>query len=1432
MGERTNGVPKRALAGLISGLLVLGAFGLGAPTTARADSAPMAPSATDPVTVAADALPTVQINGVVWSQTVVGTTVYAAGSFTRARPAGAAPGVQETVRNNLLAFDIRTGELITSFAPDLNGQARVVAASPNGSRIYVGGDFTRADGQVRNRIAAYDTRTGALVPNVAPSANAQVRAIAATDSTVYFGGSLSAVGSVSRTRLAAVRASDGGLLPWAPVPGTGPTEGNRLPYFDADGKAIPGTLDTAANSRTSNEVTALVVTGGGNQVVVGGRFYSMNGTRATGVAALDPVSGANRSFALNQMLTNQGAHSAVWSLSTDGTVVYGTAYDYYGPGNLEGSFAATAAGGAVRTIADCRGDSYSSFPMNGALYTATHAHRCSNIGGFPEQDPQIWKFATAVSLAASGRVGNDTMGNRNLYGQPAPSLLTWFPEFAQGAYTRQYQAGWSVTGDGRYLVYGGEFPRVNGQPQQGLVRFAMPATAPNAQGPRVRSGVSVTSVAAGTLRVGWEGATDLDNRYLTYRVYRDGAATPAATFTRSSNWWQSAPLAWTDRGVAAGSHSYRVTVADPYGNEVVVGSASGSASGTATARPYADAVHADGATSYWPMGERSGGTAFDQGGVDDLGATGGVTRGVTGALRGDTDAATRFDGTSGTFATQSPRRGPHTFSLEAWFQTRSTTGGKIIGFGDQQTGLSNNYDRHVWLDTAGKLHFAVWPGTPYELVTPGAYNNGAYHHVVATLGPNGMTLYVDGKLAASRTDGISAQEIRAGYWRIGGDRSWSGSPYFPGAVDEVAVYPTVLNAEQVARHYSIGASGTAANVPPTATFTTTVTDQTVSVNASASTDPDGRLTAYAWDFGNGATATGDRATHVYAKGGTYPVRLTVTDDKGATATTERQVTVAEPAPNQLPVAAFTAGTVGLTVSVDGSRSSDPEGSLTGYAWDFGDGAAGTGVEAAHTYAEPGSYTVRLTVTDDRAGTATTTQQVTVSAADEAPLIAGDTFNRTVEGGLGRADVGGPWTATVGASRQSVSERSATLSLPGAGHNTGAYLGEVSATDLDLRTSFTLTSAPTGPGTYVYVTGRRVGNGQEYRVRVRVLPDGRVALALSRLSGGETFPGGESIVPGVTWSPGTALDVRVQVTGNGTTSILGTVWRTGDEQPAPQLVRTDTTAALQSAGAVGLTVHRPASTTAATAVRFGGFTVSVPGAEPEPPAEEEPPVEEPPVEEPPAAPGVLVEDAFGRTVSGGLGVADVGGAWTTWAGTARSSVSPGAATLDLPGAGLNTGAFLGDVSATDVEVRASFGLSSVPTGSGTFVYVTGRRVESGLEYRPRVRVLPDGRVALALSRLSGGAESFPGGEVFVPGVQWSPGTVLEVRLRVTGTSPTQLALSVWAAGGEEPAAPVVTWTDDTAGLQVPGSVGFTAHRPGNSTAATAVTLHRFTADSIG
>lgn len=165
------------------------------------------------------------------------------------------------------------------------------------------------------------------------------------------------------------------------------------------------------------------------------------------------------------------------------------------------------------------------------------------------------------------------------------------------------------------------------------------------------------------------------------------------------------------------------------------------------------------------------------------------------------------------------------------------------------------------------------------------------------------------------------------------------------------------------------------NVPPVASFTHTELDLTTTVNGAASTDPDGTIVSYAWQFGDGATATGISASHTYATAGTRTVRLTVTDNRGGTGMTTRQVTTT-PA-NVGPVAVFTHTENEATVTVDGSGSYDTDGTISAYAWQFGDGGTGTGVTAAHTYAASGTYTVQLTVTDNKGASNSVSHAVTV-----------------------------------------------------------------------------------------------------------------------------------------------------------------------------------------------------------------------------------------------------------------------------------------------------------------------------------------------------------------------------------------------------------------------------------------------------------------------
>jgi len=150
--------------------------------------------------------------------------------------------------------------------------------------------------------------------------------------------------------------------------------------------------------------------------------------------------------------------------------------------------------------------------------------------------------------------------------------------------------------------------------------------------------------------------------------------------------------------------------------------------------------------------------------------------------------------------------------------------------------------------------------------------------------------------------------------------------------------------------------------------------------ASRSQDPDGIITAYRWDFGDGTQASGEVIEHTFAQTGRFEVRLTVEDDRGATGSTTRTVLV-----NTRPVARFTYAVDpndALTFTFDASDSSDAEGEIVHYRWDFGDGsAAGSGRIVVHTYATPDDYTVRLTVTDVLGASGTATKVVDVTGSE-------------------------------------------------------------------------------------------------------------------------------------------------------------------------------------------------------------------------------------------------------------------------------------------------------------------------------------------------------------------------------------------------------------------------------------------------------------------
>jgi PKD repeat protein len=182
--------------------------------------------------------------------------------------------------------------------------------------------------------------------------------------------------------------------------------------------------------------------------------------------------------------------------------------------------------------------------------------------------------------------------------------------------------------------------------------------------------------------------------------------------------------------------------------------------------------------------------------------------------------------------------------------------------------------------------------------------------------------------------------------------------------------------------------GAPTDQPPVARFAPECEELACSFDATGSSDPDGTIASYAWDFGDGSTGSGRTLSHAYVVPGYYPVTLTVTDDAGATATMSQVVTATPPPDDQPPTARFTWSCTGLTCGFDGTTSSDPEdGSVTGYSWDLGDGSTSTQSSFTHTFDAPGTYDVTLIVADDDDATGEVTHelQVTAGLPDQLPV---------------------------------------------------------------------------------------------------------------------------------------------------------------------------------------------------------------------------------------------------------------------------------------------------------------------------------------------------------------------------------------------------------------------------------------------------------------
>ena len=158
------------------------------------------------------------------------------------------------------------------------------------------------------------------------------------------------------------------------------------------------------------------------------------------------------------------------------------------------------------------------------------------------------------------------------------------------------------------------------------------------------------------------------------------------------------------------------------------------------------------------------------------------------------------------------------------------------------------------------------------------------------------------------------------------------------------------------------------NDPPQAAFTAKLlvaVGEEVVFDGSGSRDPDGAIAGYAWDFGDGNKGEGVTARNRFRAPGAYKVKLTVKDNAAlanSSSTVEQTVRVnAAPIANAGPARV---GAPGQPLEFDGTLSTDSDGSIAEYFWDFGDEQTATGKAARHAFANPGVYAVRLRVKDN------------------------------------------------------------------------------------------------------------------------------------------------------------------------------------------------------------------------------------------------------------------------------------------------------------------------------------------------------------------------------------------------------------------------------------------------------------------------------------
>jgi PKD repeat protein len=925
------------------------------------------------------------LDGKVEALVQVGNRIIAGGIFTQVQAAGLTGPV--LTRSNIFAFDATTGAIDTGFAPVFDDEVTAIAVSADGLSLFVGGAFSNVNGATARKVAKISVTTGVKDPTYSGGANGRVNDLTLSRGRLIIGGQFTSVKNVARADIASLN----------------PTTGDVTNDISNTFAGIHN--PTARGGAQPTAVTKFAVDPAGNKLVAIGNFTSVDGVARDQIAMLD-ISVAPSTLAnwYTTEYTSKCSNSFTTymrdlDISPDGVyVVISTTGAYNGSTSgcdVISRYEMNDVGTNIQsTWRDYTGgDTTYAVAITGtAVYVGGHFRWMNN--------------AFAADAAGPGAVPREGIASLD----PASGLpFSWNPGRDRGV------GVFDILPTATGLWIGDDTERVALELRERLAFFPLAAGTtppPNITGTLPTDVYALGGTDPSVLYRVNAGGAELASADDGPNWLADTAASPSPLHTTGSNVTTYTTNVALDATVpnTAGDKppvtlfsamrsdpnggndmlwSIPVTTGTPITVRLYFANRTGSTKalnvnidGSATARLSNFTLPTTGSMrSFDVTSDGIVNINFTRQGTNDPQVSGIeiLNRNLT-ATGGTTAAQVRnqnFDGSalSGTLTT--------TAGTESWGQAR----GAFVVDGTLYTGFANG-------TFTARSYDGVTYGSPSTIdlllgtfaadlpnITGMFYDSGRIYFTLA----NDANLYyrffnpqtrIVGTLRNAVTTGTSltsmAPQRVAGMFKSGStiylaDKATGALfsiPFANGVVSGSAALTN--NAIDWRARGLFVRSGLLPDVPPVALAAWTGCVLNVcSFDGTGSTDSDGSIVSYSWDFGDGATSTQSAPSYAYAHGGDFVATLTVTDDRGTSRSNTVDVTAGDAA-NQAPTAAFTTSCLNRACTMDASGSSDPDGTVATYAWDFGDGQTGGGATPRHTYATAGTYTVSLVVTDDDA----------------------------------------------------------------------------------------------------------------------------------------------------------------------------------------------------------------------------------------------------------------------------------------------------------------------------------------------------------------------------------------------------------------------------------------------------------------------------------